>query len=210
MVVASALRGQGPHAASLLPFRPVRRRVGPAGAAAAPGADRPAAHAGPAPDRGRPLLRPAHRLPVALPAGRLRPLVHRLLPLPPLARRRHLGRRAGRAAPRRAGPAGPAPGPERGLAGQPVGQDDRKRGPRGYDAGKRLAGRKRHLLTDTLGLALAAVVGPADEPDAAGGRAVLDAADTGALLDRLGRLWVDSAYRGAFAAAVPAEERGGD
>jgi transposase len=49
------------------------------------------------------------------------------------------------------------------------------------------------------------VVGPADEPAAAGGRAVLDAADTGALLDRLGRLWADSAYRGEFAAAVPAE-----
>ena len=65
-----------------------------------------------------------------------------------------------------------------------------------------MQGRKRHLLTDTLGLALAAVVGPADEPDAAGGRAVLDAADTGALLDRLGRLWVDSAYRGAFADEV--------
>ena len=35
-------------------------------------------------------------------------------------------------------------------------------GPRGYDAGKKIKGRKRHVLTDTNGLLVAAVVHPAD------------------------------------------------
>ena len=35
-------------------------------------------------------------------------------------------------------------------------------GPRRYDAGKKINGRKRHLLTDTFGLPVAAVVHPAD------------------------------------------------
>jgi len=41
-------------------------------------------------------------------------------------------------------------------------------GPRGFDAGKKIHGRKRHLLTDTLGLPLALVVHPADLQDRAG------------------------------------------
>jgi putative transposase len=42
-------------------------------------------------------------------------------------------------------------------------------GPRGYDGGKKLKGRKRHLLVDTLGLVLKAFVHEADvrDPDAA-------------------------------------------
>ena len=38
-------------------------------------------------------------------------------------------------------------------------------GPRGYDAGKKVKGRKRHLLTDTDGLLVAAVVHQADIQD---------------------------------------------
>ena len=42
-------------------------------------------------------------------------------------------------------------------------------GPRGYDGGKKLSGRKRHLLVDTLGLVLKAFVQAADvrDPEAA-------------------------------------------
>lgn len=37
--------------------------------------------------------------------------------------------------------------------GQPVGKNDQKGGPcRGYDAGKGVSGRKRHILVDTMGL----------------------------------------------------------
>src|SRR5277367_2895221 len=38
-------------------------------------------------------------------------------------------------------------------------------GPRGYDAGKKIKGRKRHLLTDTNGLLVAAIVHAADIQD---------------------------------------------
>lgn len=65
----------------------------------------------------------------------------------------------------------------------------------GYDAGKRVKGRKRHLLVDTLGLLLGVVVTPASCPEREGGQAVL-----GRVCDwvpRLRRLWVDGGYTGA-------------
>jgi putative transposase len=37
-------------------------------------------------------------------------------------------------------------------------EDDRKRGPRGYDAGKKVKGRKRHVAVVTSGLALCVIV----------------------------------------------------
>lgn len=45
---------------------------------------------------------------------------------------------------------------------------------RGYDAGKRVNGRKRHIVVDTLGLLLIVVVTTASVQDRDGGRAVLD------------------------------------
>ena len=38
-------------------------------------------------------------------------------------------------------------------------------GPRGYDAGKKIKGRKRHILTDTNGLLVAATVHEVDIQD---------------------------------------------
>ncbi len=60
--------------------------------------------------------------------------------------------------------AGRDPHPSAGcrLSGQPVGQDDRKRGARGFDAGKKIQGRKRHLVVDTLGLMHGLAVRSAD------------------------------------------------
>lgn len=46
-------------------------------------------------------------------------------------------------------------------------------GPRGYDAGKKIKGRKRHVLTDTNGLLVAAVVHEADIQDRDGAPLVL-------------------------------------
>ena len=46
-------------------------------------------------------------------------------------------------------------------------------GVRGYDAGKKVAGRKRHLLVDTLGLILLVCVHPANVQDRDGARLVL-------------------------------------
>ena len=44
----------------------------------------------------------------------------------------------------------------------------------GYDAGKKIMGRKRHILVDTMGLILAVVVHSAGIQDRDGAKAVLD------------------------------------
>ena len=48
-------------------------------------------------------------------------------------------------------------------------------GPRGYDAGKKIKGRKRHIITDTLGLMLHVIVHTADIQDRDGAPALLKA-----------------------------------
>lgn len=68
-------------------------------------------------------------------------------------------------------------------------------GPRGYDAGKKIKGRKRHLLTDTIGLPVAAVVHPADIQDRDGAPLVLAAARF--LYPWLRHVFADGGYRGA-------------
>ena len=45
-------------------------------------------------------------------------------------------------------------------------------GPRGYDAGKKIKGRKRHILTDTIGLPVGMIVHPADIQDRDGAPAL--------------------------------------
>lgn len=68
-------------------------------------------------------------------------------------------------------------------------------GPRGYDAGKKINGRKRHLLTDTLGLPVAAVVHPADIQDRDGAPLVLAVARF--LYPWLRHVFADGGYAGA-------------
>lgn len=61
-----------------------------------------------------------------------------------------------------------------GHPGQPVRQDrGSKGGARGYDAGKKIWGRKRHILTDTDGRLLAVHVHGADVQDRDGAEGVL-------------------------------------
>ena len=62
----------------------------------------------------------------------------------------------------------------------------------GYDAGKRVRGRKRHLLVDTVGLVLAVVVHSASVQDRAGAKLVLSGAR--ARFPQLGLVWVDGGY----------------
>ncbi len=71
-------------------------------------------------------------------------------------------------------------------------------GPRGVDAGKQCAGRKRHLLVDTLGLVFVVVVTAASIQDRDGARLVLRH-HRGACKTRR-RVWVDGAYRGQVCA----------
>jgi len=67
-------------------------------------------------------------------------------------------------------------------------------GERGYDAGKKTMGRKRHILVDTLGLLLVVVVTAASVSDPAGARALFQRMN-GACKD-LRKIWVDGTYRG--------------
>ncbi|MBV8905766.1 MAG: transposase, partial [Acidobacteriia bacterium] len=59
---------------------------------------------------------------------------------------------------------------------------------------KKIRGRKRHLLVDTQGFVLKAVVHGADLPDRDGAHEVL--ADVGASFPRLQLVWMDQGYRG--------------
>ncbi|MEU5095877.1 IS5 family transposase [Streptomyces sp. NPDC020996] len=65
---------------------------------------------------------------------------------------------------------------------------------RGFDAGKKINGRKRHLLTDTLGLLLAVLVTPASKTDRDAARLLLPAAKNH--FRRLTRIWADGGYTG--------------
>jgi putative transposase len=82
--------------------------------------------------------------------------------------------------------------PERGRDRHSEREDDGKGGPRGWDAAKKVKGRKRHIAVDTSGLLLGVIVHAADIQDADG---------AGDLLRRLKRLYpwlkvvfADSAY----------------
>jgi putative transposase len=66
-------------------------------------------------------------------------------------------------------------------------------GPKGYDAGKKVPGRKRHLLVDTMGLVWGLAVLPANVQDWDGAKEVFRRA--GAALPRLARVWADAMYR---------------
>jgi putative transposase len=68
------------------------------------------------------------------------------------------------------------------------------RGVRGYDSGKMVKGRKRHLLVDTLGLLLAVVVTAANVSDPKGARLLF--ARLSGSCKKLRRIWVDGTYRG--------------
>ncbi len=62
----------------------------------------------------------------------------------------------------------------------------------GYDAGKKIKGRKRHLLVDTMGLVLLVVVHVASIQDRDGAQLLLAKAKS--LCTRLQRIWADGGY----------------
>ena len=67
-------------------------------------------------------------------------------------------------------------------------------GPRGLDAGKRIKGRKRHIVTDTQGLLLAVLVHPANVQDCHGAVPLLRA--LGQRFPTLRYILADRVYRG--------------
>jgi putative transposase len=67
-------------------------------------------------------------------------------------------------------------------------------GVRGYDAGKKVKGRKRHILVDTLGLLLVVVAHAADIQDRDGAKLVFSKAQP--LFPTLALIWADGGYNG--------------
>lgn len=67
-------------------------------------------------------------------------------------------------------------------------------GPRGYAAEKMVKGRKRHILTDTIGLLVGAIVHPADVQDRDGAPPLLKSVRTA--FPWLRHVFADSAYAG--------------
>lgn len=73
--------------------------------------------------------------------------------------------------------------------------------PHGFDAGKKIKGKKRHVLVDTQGLMLHAIVHAADIQDRNGGGLLI--ATLFGLHSILTRLYADAGYQGPrFAGAV--------
>ena len=115
-------------------------------------------------ERQRHPVRAARRGSLAYDAPRPAAVGHGVVVLPQVAGR-DLG--ADRSSPAGAGSGSGGSGghAQRGHHRQPVGEDHGKRGPRGYDAGKKVSGRKRHIVVDTMGLLLAVVVHAANIQD---------------------------------------------
>jgi len=63
---------------------------------------------------------------------------------------------------------------------------------RGFDAGKKTTGRKRHLIVDTLGLLLVVMVTAASVQDRPGGRTILQR--LAARFPTIGLVWADGGY----------------
>ncbi len=70
-------------------------------------------------------------------------------------------------------------------------------GPKGYDAGKKVKGRKRHLVTDTLGLLVTVLITAAStqDPDPIGAMPAVDLAKS--KVPGIKMLYVDAGYAGA-------------
>src|SRR3979409_763993 len=95
--------------------------------------------------------------------------------------------------------------PHRRRDRQPEREERRKRGaridPHGYDAGKKIKGKKRHILVDTTGLLMHAIVHSADIQDRDGGGLVM--ATLFGLYPFLLKLYGDGGYQGpVFQSAV--------
>ena len=80
------------------------------------------------------------------------------------------------------------------MDSQSVKTTEESGGIKGYDGGKQVKGRKRHVLVETLGLLLSVEVTPAHISDQAGARRLLIGRKP--LQPRLELIWADGSYRG--------------
>lgn len=92
--------------------------------------------------------------------------------------------------------------PSAGIVDSQSAKGTRTSGTKGYDAGKKVQGAKRHVLVDTLGLLLCVVVHPANIQDRDGAKLVLSKARS--LCPQLRLIWADGGYAGKLIAWVGA------
>lgn len=90
--------------------------------------------------------------------------------------------------------------PSAGIIDSQSAKGTRTSGTKGFDAGKKVKGSKRHILVDTLGLLLCVVVHAANIQDRDGAKLVLSKAKK--LFPKLQRIWADGGYAGKLIAWV--------